>query len=139
MSTAALTAPVNTLSTGTAADTVAADEAGSRPAGSTAEARVDTPNTVPTGTPAGAPVDRRGFSIASFVLGLVSIVSGWTFFAPLTGLILGILALRAGTSERTLTIWGIAMNGAMLVLFVLASIAVMIAVAFGIFAIPFAA
>lgn len=106
----------------------------------TGTSTADATATAASGAPA-APVetDRRGFSIASFVLGLVSIVSGWTFFAPLTGLILGILALRSGTSERTLTIWGIALNGAMLALFVLGALAVIVFVAAGLFALPFAA
>ncbi|MBK0417924.1 hypothetical protein JD276_02590 [Leucobacter sp. CSA1] len=75
--------------------------------------------------------------MASFVLGLVSVVSGWTFFAPLAGLILGIVALRRGTSERTLTIWGIALNGAMLALAALALIVVLSLLSFGIFTLPF--
>ncbi|WP_449278880.1 DUF4190 domain-containing protein [Leucobacter sp. GX24907] len=83
--------------------------------------------------------DYRGFAITSFVLGLVSIAAGWTFFAPLTGLILGILALRGGTSERTLTTWGIALNGAMLALFALGLVAVVVFAAFGLMALPFIA
>ncbi|MGO1735774.1 MAG: DUF4190 domain-containing protein [Leucobacter sp.] len=67
-----------------------------------------------------------GISIASFVIGLVSIVSSWTFIAPLTGLILGIVALRKKTSERTLAIWGVALNGAMLAITVLIAIIVLL-------------
>ncbi|GEM_PF-3407339 len=79
------------------------------------------------------PIDPRNanaFSIASFVLGLVSIVAGWSFFAPVTGLVLGIIALRRGTGERTLALWGVWLNGVLLALTVLAGL-----VLFGIFGI----
>lgn len=56
------------------------------------------------------------FAIASFVLGIASVVSSWTFVAPIIGLVLGILSLRRGTNERTLAIWGVCLNGAMLAL-----------------------
>ena len=58
--------------------------------------------------------DARGLTISSFVLGIVSIASGWIFFVPLTGLILGLVALHRKPAERALTVWGIALNGAML-------------------------
>ena len=55
-----------------------------------------------------------GFAIASFVIGIASILSAWTFVAPIVGLVLGILALRRNTKERTLALWGVWLNGAML-------------------------
>lgn len=55
-----------------------------------------------------------GFSVASFVIGIASILSAWTFVAPIVGLVLGILALRRNTTERTLALWGVWLNGAML-------------------------
>lgn len=66
----------------------------------------------------------RTFAITSFVLGILSVVSGWTFIAPIIGLVLGVLALRRNTSERTLALWGVWTSGVMLALSV-------IAVAFG--------
>lgn len=71
----------------------------------------------------------RGMAIASFVIGLASIVSGWTFFAPLTGLILGIIALRRRSAERTLAIWGVALNGAILAIMVILIVAVFLVLA----------
>jgi len=56
------------------------------------------------------------FAVTSFVLGIASIVSSWTFIAPIIGLILGLIALRRSTTERTLALWGVWMNGALLVL-----------------------
>jgi hypothetical protein len=82
--------------------------------------------------------DARTFSIASFVLGIASIVFGWTLVAPVTGLILGVIALRRGTSERALATWGVCLNGAMLALAALAIIALVILLGFGLLALPFA-
>lgn len=56
------------------------------------------------------------FAITSFVLGIASIVSGWTFFAPIVGLVFGILALRRKAKERTLALWGVWINAIMLAL-----------------------
>ncbi|WP_449282642.1 DUF4190 domain-containing protein [Leucobacter sp.] len=91
--------------------------------------------------PTGAPVaeDARGFAITSFVLGIASVVSGWTFIAPITGLILGIIALRRRTTERTLALWGVWLNGVMLALTVLAALVVLSLLVFGFFTIPFLA
>lgn len=78
----------------------------------------------------------NAFSVASFVLGIVSIVAGWSFFAPVTGLVLGILALRRGTGERTLALWGVWLNGVLLALTALAALAVAALFAIGIIAAP---
>lgn len=74
------------------------------------------------------------FSITSFVLGVVSIVAGWSFVAPIVGLVLGIIALRRKSPERTLALWGVWLNGAMLAistLFALGFLAVLAAGFFG--------
>lgn len=89
---------------------------------------------------AGAPANpetARAFSITSFVLGIASVVSGWTFFVPIAGLIFGIISLRRHTTERTLALWGVWLNAAMLALSALLVLAVLAAVALGLFAIPF--
>ncbi|MGO3147765.1 MAG: DUF4190 domain-containing protein [Leucobacter sp.] len=81
--------------------------------------------------PIAAPEADRGnaLSVTSFVLGIASIVAGWTFVAPAVGLILGIIALRRNTQERTLALWGVWLNAAMLALSAL--IAVGIVTVFG--------
>jgi uncharacterized membrane protein len=48
------------------------------------------------------------------VLGITSIVLGWSFVAPIVGLVLGLVALNNKTSERTLALWGAWLNGAIL-------------------------
>ena len=87
--------------------------------------------------PVSAPDHSKAFSITSFVLGIASVVSGWTFFAPITGLIFGILALRRGTPERALAFWGVWLNAAMLAIWVVIAIAIGAAAALGLVVIPF--
>lgn len=65
----------------------------------------------------------RAFTITSFVLGIASVASGWTFFAPITGLIFGILALRRGTQDRALALWGVWLNAAMLAIWAVIALA----------------
>lgn len=80
-----------------------------------------------------APEEPRGFSISSLVLGLVSILAGFTFVVPAAGLVLGILALKREPAGRTMAIWGIALNGVMLAGAVLATL---VAFAFGVALLP---
>ncbi|QAB19103.1 hypothetical protein Leucomu_02270 [Leucobacter muris] len=77
--------------------------------------------------------------MTSFVLGIASVVSGWTFIAPITGLILGVLALRRNTTERTLALWGVWLNAAMLALTALAALIALALLGFGLITIPFLA
>lgn len=75
-----------------------------------------------------------GFSVASFVIGIASILSAWTFVAPIVGLVLGILALRRNTTERTLALWGVWLNGAMLAFAAIGLVLFIGLVSFGAFA-----
>jgi hypothetical protein len=77
--------------------------------------------------------EQRGFAISSLVLGLVSIVAGFTFVVPVAGLVLGILALKREPSARTMAIWGIVLNGVMLAGILVAGLA---AAAFGLMLLP---
>jgi hypothetical protein len=67
-----------------------------------------------TSTPYQTTAPVRTLSVTSFVLGLASIVFGWTFVAPIAGLVLGALALRREPLGRTFAIWGIVLNAVML-------------------------
>jgi len=83
-----------------------------------------------------APVaESTGFSIASLVLGLVSIVASYTFIVPAAGLVLGIMALKREPASRTMAIWGIVLNAVMLGGAVLVGIG---AALFGLAMLPFA-
>ncbi|MFD5600448.1 DUF4190 domain-containing protein [Leucobacter sp. NPDC058333] len=72
----------------------------------------------------------RGFAITSLVLGIASVVSGWTFFAPIAGIIFGVSALRRDTTERAVALWGVWLNVVMLALWAITAV-VLVAV-FGI-------
>lgn len=81
----------------------------------------------------------RGFAITSFVLGIASVISGWTFVVPVVGLVFGIVALRRKTTERTLALWGVWLNAGLLALSALIILAFVAVVAFGLVALPFIA
>jgi hypothetical protein len=76
----------------------------------------------------------RPLSISSLVLGLVSIFAGWTFFAPVAGLVTGILALSREPHSRTMAIWGIVINAVMLAGMVVVVLVMFVA---GLAALPF--
>ena len=83
----------------------------------------------------GPVAESRGFSIASLVLGLVSIVASYTLVVPAAGLVLGIMALKREPASRTMAIWGIVLNAVMLGGAVLVGIG---AALFGLAMLPFA-
>ncbi len=88
----------------------------------------------PASAPASA-AEKQWMSISSLVLGVVSIVAGWTFFLPVAGLVFGILALKREPSSRTMAIWGVVLNGALLAGSILIGLGALI---FGLVMLPFA-
>lgn len=56
----------------------------------------------------------KGLSVASMVLGLVSIFFGWTFLVPLLGLILGIVGIKKEPAGKGMAVTGIILNGLMI-------------------------
>ncbi|MGX5695150.1 DUF4190 domain-containing protein [Agromyces soli] len=86
------------------------------------------------GPSAASPAETNGFSIASLVLGLVSIFAGFTFLLPIGGLVLGIVGLQREPASRTMAIWGIVLNSVMLAGVVLGGLGVF---ALGAAALPF--
>ncbi|QTX05086.1 DUF4190 domain-containing protein [Agromyces archimandritae] len=84
--------------------------------------------------PPAVEAEPRGFSIAALVLGLVSIVAGYTFFVPIAGLVLGIIALKREPAGRTMAIWGTVLSGVMLAGTVLIGL---VSLAIGIALLPF--
>ncbi|RDV43233.1 hypothetical protein DOE76_18550 [Leifsonia sp. ku-ls] len=83
-----------------------------------------------------APV--RTLSVTSFVLGLASIVFGWTLVAPVAGLVLGILALRREPLGRAFALWGIVLNALMLAGVAIGVLFALVGLGLGIAALPFA-
>lgn len=61
----------------------------------------------------------------SLVLGICSLFAGWTFFAPVIGLILGILSLRHEPQARTRAGWGVALNAIAMSLWVIMLVVVL--------------
>lgn len=59
--------------------------------------------------------ESRGWGMTSLVMGIASILMSWTFFIPIIGLIVGIVAKRREPHARTLANWGVGLNAAMLV------------------------
>ena len=76
----------------------------------------------------------NALSMSSLVLGLVSVFAGWTFLAPIAGLITGILALQREPASRTMAIWGIVLNG---VILAGAVVGLLLMLAFGLALLPF--
>lgn len=56
------------------------------------------------------------WSVTSLVIGIVSIFMGWTFLAPIAGIIVGVMAKGREPHARTIANWGIGVNVATLVL-----------------------
>lgn len=83
-----------------------------------------------------APV--RTLSITSFVLGLASIVFGWTFVAPVAGLVVGILALGREPLGKTFAVWGIVLNAVMLAGVAFFALLALVGMGIGALALPFA-
>ncbi len=57
-----------------------------------------------------APNTGTGKATASLVIGLVSLFAGWTFFAPIIGLFLGLSSRNSEPYGRSVAAWGIGLN-----------------------------
>ncbi len=80
----------------------------------------------------------RPLSITSFVLGLGSLVFGWTFVAPIAGLVVGILALGREPHGRAFAIWGIVLSSLMLAGVGIAVLLALLGIGIGFAFLPFA-
>lgn len=58
----------------------------------------------------------RGFSITSMVLGLVSILFGFTFLVPIGAVIFGIIGLKKEPAGKGMAITGIVIGGAFMLI-----------------------
>jgi hypothetical protein len=81
----------------------------------------------------------RTLSITSFAIGLASLVLGWTFVAPVAGLVVGILALQREPQGRTFAIWGVVLNSVMLFGILLVGLIALVGAGIGFAVLPFAA
>jgi uncharacterized membrane protein len=71
---------------------------------------------------------RTGLGTASLVLGICSLLAGWTFVAPVVGLCLGIASRGREPAARGRAGWGILLNVVALAVWILLAVA---ATAFG--------
>jgi hypothetical protein len=74
------------------------------------------PAAVAWGQPVYAAAPPKGLSIASMVLGLVSVLFFWTFVCPVIGLVLGIVGVRREPAGRGFAIAGLVLNGLLLLI-----------------------
>ncbi|MFK3671194.1 DUF4190 domain-containing protein [Leifsonia aquatica] len=96
------------------------------------------PHTYPqTAAPTNS-ADYRTLSVTSFVLGLASIVFGWTFVAPIAGLVVGIIALGREPLGKTFAVWGIVLNALMLFGVLLGLVLALAGIGLGLTFLPFA-
>jgi len=63
-----------------------------------------------------------GRGTASLTLGICSLLAGWTFVAPIIGMILGISALNREPGARGRAGWGIALNVIAMGIWIIAAI-----------------
>ena len=91
---------------------------------------------IPTTAPA-APATTAGLSIASFVLGMLSIAFGFTFVVPAIGAVLGFLGLRREPTGRGFALAGIWINLVIAGFWVLVTGVMLLAVLGGVLSIPF--
>ncbi len=78
----------------------------------------------------------RGLSIASTVLGILSLFFGFTVVVPIVGLVLGAMGLRREPEGRNFALAGVWINGAILFLGLVMVVILIIALSIGIFSIP---
>lgn len=78
----------------------------------------------------------RGLSIASMVLGILSLFLGFTLVVPIVGLVLGVMALGKEPEGRVFALAGVWINGAILLLGFVLVVIVIVALGVGLFSIP---
>ena len=79
----------------------------------------------------------RGLSVASFVLGMISLAFGFVFVVPVIGAVLGFMGLRTEPAGRGFALAGIWINLLITGFWLLVGTAFALAVAGGVLSIPF--
>jgi len=79
-----------------------------------------------------APAPRTGLGTASLVLGICSLLAGWTFVAPVVGLCLGIASRGREPLARGRAGWGILLNLVALAVWVLLVVLLVVGGAFAV-------
>ncbi|MGV8886154.1 MAG: hypothetical protein ACOH1T_11285 [Microbacteriaceae bacterium] len=95
-----------------------------------------TPMSIPV-SPAAVIAPPRTLSIASFVLGMISIAFGFIFVVPAIGAVLGFIGLRNEPAARGFAIAGLWINLVIIGFWILAAGTAVLAVVGGVLSIPF--
>jgi hypothetical protein len=93
----------------------------------TNQSTLPTTSTPATYAPTAAQGPERTLSIVSFVVGLSSVVLGFTFIAPIAAIVLGFVALGREPEARAFAVWGIALGALMSIGWLIAGVAVLAA------------
>lgn len=75
---------------------------------------------------------RTGLGTASLVLGVCSLLAGWTFVAPIVGLVLGIASRSREPAARGRAGWGILLNLIALAVWILLLVLLVVGGAFAV-------
>lgn len=63
--------------------------------------------------------ERTTLGTGSLVLGICSLIAGWTFAAPIIGIVLGLMSYRREPKATRLAVWGIVLNAVALITWVI--------------------
>jgi hypothetical protein len=85
--------------------------------------------TAVTPTVVSAPPVARTLSVSSLVLGLVSIVFGFTFIVPLLAIILGGVGAKREPHARAFAVWGIVLGALCMLGWLVAVVVIILVVA----------
>lgn len=77
---------------------------------------------------------RTGLGTASLVLGVCSLLAGWTFFAPVVGLCLGVASRSREPTARGRAGWGILLNLVALAVWILVGVLLVLGGTFAVWA-----
>ena len=59
--------------------------------------------------------EAKGLSITSMVLGIASLVMGWTFLVPIAGMVTGFMGLKREPAGKGFAVTGLILNGLCLI------------------------
>ncbi|GAB3606169.1 hypothetical protein GCM10027413_15780 [Conyzicola nivalis] len=71
--------------------------------------------TAPSAAPTASPVyvESKNLSVIALVLGIASVLLGYTFIVPIAAIVVGVLGYRREPTGHTLAVWGIVLGAVM--------------------------
>jgi len=58
-------------------------------------------------------VESKNLSVIALVLGIASVLLGYTFFVPIAAIVVGVLGYRREPGARAMAVWGIVLGAVM--------------------------